>query len=250
MRIHIVNPNTTTAMTDKVAIAARAAASPGTEILATTSADGPVSIEGFFDGALSLPGLLVEIARARAMKVDAHIIACFDDTGLDAARSLADAPVIGIGEAAYHLATLVGGRFSVVTTLARSIPVLEQNLVRYGLAFRCASVRAAGVPVLALEKPNGPARERISDEIAAALADDRADAIVLGCAGMADLAAVLAARHGVPVVEGVAAAVKLAEALAGLKLRTSKSGGWAEPRAKPYAGYLAAFDGMGENRPA
>lgn len=245
MRIHVVNPNTTAAMTDKIAAAARAAATAGTEILATTSAEGPVSIEGFFDGALSLPGLLVEIGHAERMKVDAHIIACFDDTGLDAARSFSAAPVIGIGEAAYHLATLVGGRFSVVTTLARSVPVLEQNLMRYGLAFRCASVRAAGVPVLALEKPNGPARDRISAEIAAALTDDRADVIVLRCAGMADLAASLAAEHGVPVIEGVAAAVKLAEALCGLNLRTSKAGGWATPAPKHYAGHLAAFDGAG-----
>jgi allantoin racemase len=146
MRIHVVNPNTTAAMTDKIAAAAKMAASGSTEILATTSADGPVSIEGFFDGALSLPGLLAEIGAAEQLKVDAHIIACFDDTGLDAARSLAAAPVIGIGEAAYHLATLVGGRFSVVTTLARSVPVLEQNLLRYGLAFRCACKRRSNNP--------------------------------------------------------------------------------------------------------
>ncbi len=245
MLIHIVNPNTTAAMTDKIAAAARAVAAASTELLATTSAEGPVSIEGYFDGALSLPGLLAEIARAEAGKADAHVIACFDDTGLDAARSIADAPVIGIGEAAYHFATLVGGRFSVVTTLARSIPVLEQNLLRYGLSTRCASVRAAGVPVLALEKADARALERISAEIAAALREDRADAIVLGCAGMADLAAALAAEHGVPVIDGVGAAVKLAESLAALKLRTSKTGGWATPTAKSYAGYLSQFDGMG-----
>jgi allantoin racemase len=250
MRIRVVNPNTTAAMTDKIAAGARTAAAPGTTIEAATSASGPISVEGFFDGALSLPGLLAEIREGEAAGVDAHVIACFDDTGLDAARSLADAPVVGIGEAAYHLATLVGGRFSVVTTLARSIPVLEQNLVRYGLAFRCASVRAAGVPVLALEKPNGAARERISAEIAAALREDRADAIVLGCAGMVDLAASLAEEHGVPVVEGVVAAVKLAETLASLRLRTSKAGGWAAPSPKPYAGYLAAFDGIGGKLPA
>ncbi len=243
MRVRLVNPNTSTAMTDKIAAAARAIAAPGTTIESATSASGPASIEGFFDGALSLPGLLAEIAAGERAGVDAHVIACFDDTGLDAARSLAAAPVIGIGEAAYHLATLVAGRFSVVTTLARSIPVLEHNLLRYGLAFRCASVRAAGVPVLALEKPNSPARGRISAEIAAAISDDRADAIVLGCAGMADLAASLAEEHGVPVIEGVAAAVKLAESLVALDLRTSKAGGWATPAPKAYSGDIAAFSG-------
>ena len=192
MRIRIINPNSTASMTAKVAIAAGRAAAPATHIETATSASGPVSIEGFFDGALSLPGLLAEIHAGERAGVDAHVIACFDDTGLDAARALARAPVIGIGEAGYHLATLVAGRFSVVTTLPRSIPVLEQNLLRYGLAFRCASVRAAGVAVLALEKGGSAARQRISAEVAAALSEDRAEAIVLGCAGMVELAEELA----------------------------------------------------------
>jgi allantoin racemase len=240
MRILVVNPNTTVTMTEKIARAAKAAANSGTEIVAATSAEGPASIEGHFDGALALPGLLDEIRRAEAEHVDAHIIACFDDTGLDAARALATAPVIGIGEAAYHTASLVAGRFSVVTTLSRSIPVLQQNLMRTGLAFRCASVRAAEVPVLALEKPNSSARQRISEEIATAVRQEGAEAIVLGCAGMADLAASLSEEHGIPVVEGVSAAVKLAESLVGLGLRTSKMGGYAAPLPKTYTGRYAA----------
>lgn len=241
MRIHIVNPNTTVSMTIKIAAAARRAASAGTEIIATTSADGPPSIEGFFDGALSLPGLLEQIQKAERAHVDAHVIACFDDTGLDAARSLARAPVVGIGEAGYHVAALVARRFSVVTTLANSIPVLEENLARYGLGGRCVAVRAAGVPVLALEEENSVACERISDEIAQSIREDGAEAVVLGCAGMADLAASLARRHGVPVIEGVSAAVKLAQSLAGLGLATSKVGSWAPPPAKSYGGRFAAF---------
>lgn len=236
MRIHIVNPNTTASMTEKIAAAARQAAAVGTDIVATTSPNGPVSIEGYYDGALALPGLLKQIDRGERSgfggPVAAHIIACFDDTGLDAARSLAAAPVIGIGEAAYHLASLVAGKFSVVTTLSCSIPVLEQNLSRYGLAARCARVRAAEVPVLSLENPASPARERISEEIAAALREDRAEAIVLGCAGMADLCSALAREHGVPIIDGVSAAVKMAESLVALGLTTSKTGGWAFPRAK------------------
>jgi allantoin racemase len=101
-------------------------------------------------------------------------------------------------------------------------------------------VRAAEVPVLALEKPNGSARQRISDEIATALRQEGAEAIVLGCAGMADLAASLSEEHGVPVVEGVSAAVRLAESLVGLGLRTSKTGGWAKPLPKAYTGRYAS----------
>ncbi|MCK0197088.1 aspartate/glutamate racemase family protein [Ancylobacter sp. 6x-1] len=241
MRIHLVNPNTTASMTEKAAAAARAVAAPATQILARTSTMGPASIEGFYDDALALPGLMEAIAAAEGEGVDAHIIACFDDTGLDAARALAHAPVVGIGEAAFHLASLVGHSFGVVTTLRRSVPVIEANLARYGLAARCAKVRASEVAVLELEDPASDARARISAEIGRAVAQDHADAIVLGCAGMADLARALGAEHGVPVVDGVAAAVGLAEALVRAGLRTGKSGPYAAPRAKPYAGLLAGF---------
>ena len=239
MRIHVVNPNTTQSMTDSIAAAARAAALPGTTIIATQPAMGPASIEGYYDEAFAVPGMLARIAEHA--NADAHVIACFDDTGLDAARSRATAPVIGIGEAAFHAASLLAGRFSVITTLGRSIPAIEHNLVRYGLASRCAKVRAAEIPVLELDNPASDASARISAEIAAAMAEDRAEAIVLGCAGMAALAARLSHQHGLPVVDGVAAAVAFAEALARLGLRTSKLGGYAAPLAKPYAGSFAGF---------
>lgn len=221
-------------MTAKIGAAARAVAAGGTTIEAVNPLEGPASIEGYYDEALSVPGLLACIrqAEAEAAPPAGYAIACFDDTGLDAARSLAKAPVVGIGEAAFHLASLVAGKFSVVTTLGRSIPALEHNLVRYGLASRCARVRAAEVPVLSLEVPGSPARARIGAEIAAALKEDRCEAIVLGCAGMADLAAALSREHGVPVIDGVAAAVKLLEGLASLGLSTSKTGGYAYPLPK------------------
>src|SRR5206468_10312846 len=107
------------------------------------------------------------------------------------------------------------------------------------LAGRCARVRAADVPVLALEERNSEALAKISAEITAAMRDDRAEAIVLGCAGMADLAAELAEKHGLPVVDGVTAAVTLAERLVRLGLKTSRLGPYAAPRAKTYAGLLA-----------
>jgi allantoin racemase len=242
MRIIVINPNTTASMTERIGEAARAVAAPGTTIVAVNPADGPASIEGYYDEAFSVPGLLAEIVRAErsGQPVAGHVIACFDDTGLDAARCAATAPVVGIGEAAFHLASLVAGRFSVVTTLGRSIPAIEHNLVRYGLAARCARVRAAEVPVLALDEPGSSARARIGAEIAAALREDRAEAIVLGCAGMAAFAAELSAEYGVPVVDGVAAAVKLVESLASLSLRTSKAGGYASPLPKRYAGAFAS----------
>jgi allantoin racemase len=241
LRILVINPNTTSTMTETIGVAARAAAAAGTEIIAVNPGDGPVSIEGYYDEAFSVPGLLAEIAKGEALQVSAHVIACFDDTGLEAARSLALAPVIGIGEAAFHLASLLGHRFSVITTLSRSIAAIETNLMKYGLATRCAKVRACEVPVLSLDDPSSGASGLISAEIERAKAEDSAEAIVLGCAGMADLAARLSAKHGLPVIDGVASAVKLAEALVALGLRTSKVGAYASPRAKPYLGSFAPF---------
>ncbi|MBV8697719.1 aspartate/glutamate racemase family protein [Bradyrhizobium sp.] len=243
MRIHIINPNTTASMTRKIEEAARAAASPGVEILATNPPSGPPSIEGYFDEAYSLPGLLEEIGNGQG--ADAFIIACFDDTGLDAARCVAELPVIGIGEAAFHFASLIAHKFSVVTTLARSLAPIEHNLVKYGLAARCARVRASNVPVLALEEPGSLARHTIRNEIERALAEDGAEAIVLGCAGMTDLARDLEQAVGVPVLDGVACAVALAEGVARLGLRTSKRNTYAAPLAKSYSGAFAPFSPRG-----
>ncbi|MBU9698728.1 aspartate/glutamate racemase family protein [Rhodobacteraceae bacterium HSP-20] len=225
MRILLLNPNTTASMTEKAAAAARRVASAGTEIVARNPARGPASIEGYYDEAMSLAGML-DVIRTTP-DVDAVVIACFDDTGLDAARCLTDKPVVGIGEAAYHMASLISNKFSVVTTLARSVPALEHNLHKYGLASRCARVRSSEVAVLELEEPGSNACQRISDEIGRAVAEDRAEAIVLGCAGMTDLADQLAATHGLPVLDGVSCAVTMCESMVRLRLRTSRLGGYA-----------------------
>ena len=98
---------------------------------------GPASIEGYYDEAFALPGLLQEIGAAEQRGCQGAVIACFDDTGLDAARSLVTMPVVGICEAAMHVASLIAGKFVVVTTLSRSIPPLEMLARRYGMAERC-----------------------------------------------------------------------------------------------------------------
>src|SRR5918998_1775423 len=165
MLLNIVNPNTSATMTRTIAAAAHAVARPGTTIRAVEPDCGPASIEGYYDDALAVPGLLQCIATGEAEGADAHIIACFDDTGLDAARAVAQAPVVGIGEAAFHVAGLIGTRFAIVTTLSRSIPVIEDNLDRYGLRRRCVRVRACEVPVLELDAPGSDARRRIGAEL-------------------------------------------------------------------------------------
>ncbi|NTF08983.1 aspartate/glutamate racemase family protein [Agrobacterium rubi] len=241
MRILIVNPNTTASMTATIADSAARVANAGTDITAATSSMGPVSIEGYYDEAFAVPGLLVEIAKGEMAGAQAAIIACFDDTGLDAARALANIPVIGICEAALATTSFIAQRFTIVTTMERSRQPLEHLVHRYGMAGRC-NVRAADIPVLSLEDPASNARDKLRHEIGLALRDDRAEAIVLGCAGMADLTAELRREFNVPVVDGVAAAVKQAEALIALGLSTAKSGAYASPVSKPYKGMLEMFE--------
>ena len=240
MKLLVVNPNTTKSMTATIADAAERVRNPATEIRAITSSMGPVSIEGYYDEAFAVPGLLIELAKGEREGADAAIIACFDDTGLDAARALVDMPVIGICEAAVSAAAFIAQRFTVVTTMERSRQPLEHLVYRYGMAHRC-NVRAADIPVLSLEDPTSNAKQRLREEIALALSQDRAEAIVLGCAGMADLVDQLREEFGVPVVDGVAAAVKQAEMLVALGLSTAKRGAYATPVAKPYHGILEAF---------
>ena len=239
-RIVVVNPNTTASMTTTIAAAARGVAAPDTEIIPVTSSMGPVSIEGYYDEVFAVPGLLVELAKGEKAGADAAIIACFDDTGLDAARALAHIPVIGICEAALSATTFIAQRFTIVTTMERSRLPLEHLVHRYGMSGRC-KVRAADIPVLSLEDPTSNARERLRAEIALALKEDKAEAIVLGCAGMTDLARELQEIYGVPVVDGVAAAVKQAEALVSLGLSTSKRGSYASPLPKPFLGAMSGF---------
>ncbi|MEM6546593.1 MAG: aspartate/glutamate racemase family protein [Pseudomonadota bacterium] len=213
MRVLFINPNSTASMTEKIAIAAAAAAAPDVAVTARTSLGGPPAIQGREDGEAAIPPLLEEIGRGSAEGFDVFVIACFDDTGLAAARARTPRPVLGIGQSAFHAAAMRGTRFSVVTTLAVSVPVIEENLLATGLDRVCPRVRASGVPVLALETDPGPSEQAVSGEIGRAVAEDDIGAVVLGCAGMADLAARLSTQHGLPVIDGVAAACGFARTL-------------------------------------
>ncbi len=211
MRLCYINPNSTEAMTDSIVAAARAAA-PEHEIAGLTNRAGPPAIQGAEDGAAAVPGLMALLPAARG--ADAIVIACFDDTGLAEMRAAAPCPVLGIGQSAYVTAALLGHRFSVVTTLAVSVPVLRANIEGLGLAGQCAAIRPTGLPVLEVEAGGDAVISRVADEIARAEAEDGVGAVVLGCAGMAALRAALQARSRLRVIDGVAASARLAAALA------------------------------------
>lgn len=241
MHIRIINPNTTRSMTEKIGACARAVARPGTRVEAVSPAMGPVSIESHYDEALAVPGLLLEIGAGERDGVDGHIIACFGDPGLKAARELARGPVLGIAEAAMHAASMVGTRFSVVTTLARTAGQAWHLAEIYGMKRFCANVRACELPVLALEDPELDAAGLIEAECRRALDEDGIDVLVLGCAGMADLCERISRNLQIPVIDGVAAATTMMEALIAMRLTTSKHGELASPPPKTMTGVLSGF---------
>jgi allantoin racemase len=240
MKIKVINPNTSASMTEKIGIAARKVASPGTEIIACNPTMGPVSIEGHYDEALSVVGILEEVRIGEANGVEGYVIACFGDPGLLAARELAKGPVLGIAEAAMHAATFVATGFSIVTTLSRTQIIAQHLVERYGMTHVCRKIRAIDLPVLSLEEDSS-AKTMILNECQIALKQDGCGAIVLGCGGMADLTTEISTQLGIPVIDGVSAAVKFVEALVSLGLTTSKVGDLAYPIAKPHLGMLASF---------
>src|SRR5262245_48007913 len=106
MQIRIINPNITQPMTDKIAAAARQVARPETEIVAVSPKTGPESIESHFEEAISIAGICEEVMRGEEEGAHAYVIACFGDPGLDAARELTKAPVVGIAQSAFQLASV------------------------------------------------------------------------------------------------------------------------------------------------
>lgn len=241
MKLLLINPNTSAAMTAAMATAARQVAAPGTEIVARQPSFGPASIESHFDDAFGAAGVAEQAALAAPEGFDATVIACFGDPGVDAAREVLAGPVLGIAEAAFHAAAMLATGFSVVTTMTRTCVIAERLVLRHGFERHCRGIHGTDIPVLDLEHVAAETVDLIETAARRALAADRSEAIVLGCAGMATLCGELQRRLGVPVIDGVAAAVKFAEGLAALRLASAKSGDYAPPLRKRWAGWAAGF---------
>ncbi|RXS84470.1 Asp/Glu/hydantoin racemase [Streptomyces sp. TM32] len=231
MRILVMNPNTTASMTASIRAIAEASASPGTEILATEPLWGPESIEGHFEGYLSAAAVLDRLTTID-VPFDALVMAGFGEPGREGAQEVLDGPVLDITECAAQMAMLLGHSYGVVTTLDRAVPQIEDRLRTAGLLQRCASVRATGLGVLELEEDAEVTVKAVIATARRLIEEDRAEVICLGCGGMAGLREKVSAALGVPVVDGVAAAVKFAEACHELGLSTSKVRSFAGPRPK------------------
>lgn len=236
MRILVLNVNTTESITEGIAEQARRVALPGTEIVGLTPAFGAESVEGNLESYLAAVAVMDRVL-AYDEPFDAVIQAGYGEHGREGLQELLDVPVVDITEAAASTAMYLGHRYSVVTTLDRAVPLIEDRLLLAGLDRRCASVRASGLAVLELEADPERAVEAIVEQAAAAVRDDHAEVICLGCGGMAELESAVRARTGVPVVDGVAAAVTVAEGLVRMQLSTSKVRTYAPARAKKMTGW-------------
>lgn len=240
MRILVVNVNTTESMTDAIAEQARKAASPGTEIVGLTPFFGAESCEGNFESYLAAIAVMDRV-MSYSEPYDAVIQAGFGEHGREGLQELLNVPVVDITEAAAIMAGLLGHRFSIVTTLDRTVPLIEDRLLLAGLSARCASVVASGMSVLQLETEPEQAVTAIVERCREVVERDHAEVICLGCGGMAGLDQAVRNAVDVPIVDGVAAAVKLAESLVGLGLTTSKSRTYAPPRPKRVVGWPPAL---------
>jgi allantoin racemase len=223
VRILVVNPNTTESMTAAIGEACRAVAAEDTEVTAINPAWGPPSIETYVEDYVAAAAMLQTIAAHRD-DYDAFVIACAGDPGLYAARQLTDAPVIGIAEAAMHMACLVAHRFSIVTVIDSVTPMLADMVAVAGMSKRCASIRATALSVLEIEQDYAHAERVLVEESRRAVTEDGAEAIVLGCAGMGPLDKRLQSELGVPVLDGCGCAITLAESCHRYGISTSKAG--------------------------
>lgn len=221
MRILVVNSNTTDSVTARVGAAARAVAAPGTVIEAISAPFGLPLIVSRADWLMAGPATLAALAERRGT-YDAAVIACFGDPGLDAAKEMLEVPVLGISEAAFHAACMLGRRFGIVSFTAALRPMFEDCLAHHGLGARCAGFRMG--PAFSGD-PGRVAEERlelIADLVRASVEQDGADVVILAGGPLAGIAPRLQPLVSVPLVDGTQAAVKLAEAMAGLMPRAPR----------------------------
>lgn len=205
--ILVVNPNSNRAVTAGIDAALdvfRLAGAPPIEC--STLEEGPFGIESQRDAdAVVMP--LVRLVEARA-DAGAVVIACYSDPGLDACRSVSAAPVLGIGEAGVLAAMARADRFGVLAMSEGSIARHRRHLRRMGVSERLAGERALGIGVDEGARGAGTFARLLS--VGDALRGDGAEALVLGCAGLAHHRARLEAALGLPVIDPVQAAVAAA----------------------------------------
>ncbi|MBV9559648.1 MAG: aspartate/glutamate racemase family protein [Bradyrhizobium sp.] len=235
MRVLVVNPNTTAAVTDLLVAAAAPVAATGTELVPLTAPRGvpylATRAEAQIGGAIAIEMLAEHHASA-----DAAIIAAFGDPGLFGARELFDIPVIGMSEAAMLTACMLGRRFAIVTFATTLGTWYRECVEMHGLRERCCGVRALDQSFRSLADVQEEKEDLLVSLANQAVTDDEADVVVLGGAPLAGLASRVRNRVPVPLVDPIASAVKQAEALVTLAPRKAIAGTFRRPAAKPTLG--------------
>jgi Asp/Glu/hydantoin racemase len=221
--ILLINPNTTTSITDLVLRTARTFASPGTTLRAVSGAFGPRYVASRVGYAIASHAALDAFANDDGGK-DAVVLACFGDPGLEALREISPVPVVGMADASVLQACALGGRFSIVTGGERWQSMLEDFVAGMGLSSRLASVRTVAPTGADIARAPDAAIALLAEGCRACVEEDRADAVILGGAGLAGLAVKLAGKVDVPVLDGVACAISMAEGLAAQKPAKARTG--------------------------
>lgn len=185
---------------------------------------GPRSIESSYEEYLSVPGTVERAIQAEKEGYDGLILGCFGDPGLNALREMVNIPVVGPGETAMHVASMLGRKFSIVTVLDSVVPSLERLAKVIGLDRRLASVRAVNIPVLELRHNIESTTARMTEASQRAIMEDSADVIVLGCMSMAfmEVSEMMKKVLGIPVVNPALVSLKVLEGLVQAGLSQSK----------------------------
>jgi len=183
---------------------------------------GPASIESTFETIMAEPFAVEKIKEGEERGFDAVAISCMCDCGLHPGRELVEIPVTGAFESSVLLASSLGQKFSIVTISKGIIPLFQSLIRSIGLEANLASIRSIEIPVLELSKDPGKTKKALLDEAKKAVEEDGAHVIILGCTGMTGLAHWLQKQLKLPVIDPLAAAIKLAETLVDLKLSHSK----------------------------
>ncbi|HDK26288.1 MAG TPA: hydantoin racemase [Candidatus Atribacteria bacterium] len=227
-KILVINPITTDSFNNMVKSYLEELKSPDIEIEVVNIKAGPSSIETFYDEAFALPEILKTIEKYKA-ECNAIVINCFADPAVNAARELTDIPVVGPAEASMMIALMLGHRFGVISTFRNSGPWVELQARNMGIEEKLAGAIGVDIPVLELEKDFKKTVRYLINAARNLIDSKGAEVIVLGCTGMAPVARIIKKELGVPVVEPMTAAFKMAELMVSLKLNHSKIGLYMTP---------------------
>jgi allantoin racemase len=216
MRILIINPNSDPKMTAGIQESAEAFAAGDFEVVTLATPDAPPFLETYEDEVRSGPTML-RVLRENEATFDAFVIACHGDTNLCAAREVTAKPVVGIGEASMKLASFLGHNFAVVTTHRHSIPGKLRQVRAYHLQDLMVSIRAPEAG-----EEGWTDADLFMELSRRAVEEDRAEVIVLGCAGMSGMDRAIRKALGVPALDGVVCALILAAGFARYGVGTSR----------------------------